>query len=289
MMAFWPYIFINPVINLLRSIKVMSRYPWIGNVLYNGVTVSSTHLSRTYAPEWLVIGSPLPLILLAALGFTLACVLAVRTRTLDPKIGLVVLSFLVPLAAIIILHSVVYDSLRQFLFLVPSLILLAASGLVQAVSFLGTRKQKTLRWLSLALVLATLASYVQVVQEMITLSPFEYTYFSPVVGGLPGAAGKFDTDYWGICTKQAKDWLGSHYQQYTTIPDPSLEVKPENGPLQMPAAFHLTGNDPDFYISYTRNNDDQLFPTYKIVHVIAAEGVPLCVIKINPAVLTTEK
>lgn len=287
MMAFWPYIFLNPIGNLLHSIKVMSQYPWNGMVLYNGVTVPAEHLPRTYAPEWLIIGSPPTLIVFALLGFGVACLWAVKKRVIDPRIGLVILSFVVPLGTIVGLHSVLYDALRQFLFLVPSMILIAVYGFVQIVNYLGNRKQKTLRWAAVGVAALTLVSYALVAREMIELSPFEYTYFSPVIGGLPGAEGKFETDYWGTCTTQAQEWLDQNYQHYTSIAGPSVEVRTyqyPSEPLLMPT-FHENDTNPDFYIASTRYKLDQRFPRYKIIHIIAVEGVPLCVIKVNPTLL----
>jgi hypothetical protein len=284
MMAFWPYIFLNPIRNLFHSIKVMSQYPWNGTVLYNGVIVPAMHLPRTYAPEWLVIGSPPMLIIFALLGFGIACVWSIKKRIIDPKIALVILSFVVPLGAIVGLHSVLYDALRQFLFLVPSMILIAVYGFVQIVAYLGRSQRKQLRWAVAGLAVLTLASYALVAREMIELSPFEYTYFSPVVGGLPGAAGKFETDYWGTCTTQARRWLVQNYQQYTGSSTPSVEIKayqyPDN--LLMMPGFHEDDATPNFYIATTRYNLDQAFPTYKVIHIVAAEGVALCVVKVDP-------
>lgn len=282
--AFWPYIFLSPIRNLLSSVKVMSQYPWDGPVLYNGAVISATHLPRTYAPEWLIIDSPPTLIIFMLLGFGIACVWAIKKRVIDPKIALVILSFVVPLGAIVGLHSVLYDGPRQFLFLVPSMILIAVYGFVQIVGYLGRRKQKTLRWVAAGLITLTLASYALVFQEMFTLSPFEYTYFSPVVGGLPGAEGNFETDYWGTCATQAQGWLTQNYQHYTNSSTPSVEVKTYSypGQLFMPPVFHEDNTTPDFYIASTRYNLNQQFPAYKIIHVIAVEGVPLCVIKANP-------
>ena len=285
MMLLWPYMFLNPFKNLLHSMRVMSQYPWNGTVLYNGVVVPATHLPRTYAPEWLIIGSPPTLILFALVGFGIACFWAVKKQMIDPGISLVLLSFILPLGTIVGLHSVLYDALRQFLFLVPSLILIAVYGFVQIVNYLGTRKQRTLRWAAAGLVVLTLTSYTLVLKEMVDLSPFEYTYFSPVVGGLPGAAGKFETDYWGTCTLQAKEWLLQNYRHYTDSSNPSVEIRayefPSGGPLSMPG-FHEVNAAPDFYIASTRYKLDQQYPVYRTIHVVAAEGVPLCVIKARP-------
>ena len=285
--ALWPYVFLNPVVNLYQSIKIISQYPWDGDVLYNGIVYHATQLPRTYVPEWLVIASPPALIVLAALGLGIACTLCIKKRFIDPRIAIVLLSFVVPFGLIIGMHSVVYDTIRQFLFLVPPIILIAVYGLVQAITYMAQRKQKVMRLAAAGLAILALANYVLVIQEMINISPFEYTYFSPVVGGLPGAQGKFDTDYWGICTEQASDWLAQNYQHYTSTFAPTVEGKPSQDQVatKLPAFFHEDDIHPDFYIAITRNRDDQGFPSYTVIHIVTVEGVPVCVVKVNPAIV----
>lgn len=290
MMVFWPYIALNPFVNLFHSIDIMSHYPWNGVVLYDGKDIPATQLPLTYAPKWLVIGSPPVLVIFTLVGLVIASVLSFKKRLIDPRIAIIFLSFIVPLGAIILLHSVLYDGLRQFLFLVPAMILIAVYGFVQAVTYLAHKKQKTLRLLAAGLVLVTLASYVLVVQEMVTLSPFEATYFSPIVGGLHGANGVYETDYWATCNEQAAQWLGQNYRRYTAVPNPIVEGFPQKAQIApyLPPAFqpetYQDGNkSPDFYISSTRENKDQRFPSYTVIHVIAREGTPFCVIKAKPA------
>lgn len=287
MIVLWPYVFLSPVKNLLRSIKVLSQYPWNGTVLYNGSVTLATQLPRTYTLEWLVIGSPPTLIVFALLGLGIVCVLSVKKRLIDPGIAIVVLSLVAPLGAIVILHSEVYDTLRQFLFLIPSIILLAVYGFVQAVKYLMRQERKALRWTAVGLATLTLVSYGFVVKDMVELSPFEYTYFSPIVGGLPGAANKFDTDYWAICSEQAGQWLTQNYQRYTTAAHPTIDDDPISGQVApfIPSTFQEDDTHPDFYLTMTRNGDDRQFPAYTVIHVVGVEGVPFCVIKVNSALI----
>ena len=71
---------------------------------------------------------------------------------LEPQLAVVLLGFFVPLALLIIERAAVYDTIRQFLFLIPSMILLALYGGVQIYRYLIARKRKTL-----AIVLVALA------------------------------------------------------------------------------------------------------------------------------------
>jgi hypothetical protein len=138
------------------------------------------------------------------------------------------------------------------------------------------------------LLIGTIASYAQVGAEMVTLAPYEYTYFSPLVGGLPGAAGQYDTDYYGTCGKAAAEWLTQNYRQYTTTPAPTIDswslMQPMIAPY-LPTTFRESATQPDFFLSFTRYNDDLRYPGYRVIHTVAAEGVPLCVVKVNPAII----
>ena len=123
---------------------------------------------------------------------------------------------------------------------------------------------------------------------MLALSPFEYTYFSPLIGGIAGANGRFDTEYWATCNKQAAEWLASNYQQYTNISSPTVEAQPIQGLAghYLPSAFREEKLKPDFYISDVRNGDDALFPSYTVIHLVTADDVPVCVIKVNPSIVS---
>lgn len=288
MMLFWPYIFVDPVSHLVTAIQVMSHYPWDGPVLYQGTVYQSTQLPPSYVPTWLVIGSPPTLILLAILGCGIFCALSVRGRRVDARIATVVLAFAVPFVVLVGFHPVLYDGLRQFLFLIPPLILLAAWGLTQAVATLAQRREKAVRLIAPALILVTLVSYALVVRDMRALSPYEYIYFSPVVGGLPSAASAYDSDYWAACSKPAAEWLAQNYSHYTSSATPTVNAI--GAPFQfmiasyLPPALQEDDVHPDFFIAQTRVGNDQLFPTYRVIHTVGIEGVPLCSIKENPAI-----
>ncbi len=284
MIALWPYIFLSPVKNLLHSIKVLSRYPWGGTVLYDGAVIPATRLPPTYTLKWLVIGSPPILIVFALLGLGMAGIWRIHKKGIDPKIALILLSLAVPLGAILGLHSVLYNGLRQFLFLAPSLILLAVYGFVQILKSLATRKKQMLRLAAGGLAILTLASYVLVVKEMRALSPFEYTYFSPVVGGLPGAVRNFESDYWRVCYAPATEWLAHNYPRYTHLPAPTVGSS-DGPPLIMPdlpSAFTYDATHPTFYIGNLIDPRDPKYPTYTIIHTVFVEGVPMCVVKVDP-------
>ncbi len=286
-MALWPWIFINPFQNLLESISVLSHYPWIGPVLLNGAVYQSTDLPLSYIPTWIVIGSPPMLLALALLGVVVILAETVRRRRIDAPVWTSLAGFAISLALLMLIHPVLYDTLRQFLYIFPLLILVAAYGLIRSVVWLLNQRRQALRWVAIALVALTLVSYVQVAADMVALSPYEYAYFSPLVGGIRGASGKYETDYYGTCTKAAAAWLTDNYQHYSSAPSLTVDssfLLETMLRTYLPAHFQFNSKNPDFFIGFTRYNNDQLYPNYRVIDVVSTEGAPLCVIKVNPAI-----
>jgi hypothetical protein len=288
MVALWPYVFLNPARNLWDSIQVMSHFPWPGTELFGGTIYPATRLPSTYPLTWLVIGSPPATLLLALAGLVIALVEMARARRVNPAQAMVILAFALPLVALLVLHPTLYDTLRQFLFLIPPLILLAAYGLVRGARLLLGQRRPAARWLAAALLVAAVVSNAIVVADMVALSPYEYTYFSPLVGGLPGAAKSYETDYYGTCATAAAEWLNQNYKRYDSSAAPTVDsssLLQAQIAIYSTAAIHERSSDPDFFIGFTRFGDSKRYSDYRVIHTVGAEGVTFCVVKVNPALV----
>lgn len=271
----WPYIFLNPLANFYRAMVVIAKYPWNGSVLYQGKMQLAVDLPRSYALLWLVIGSPPVLLLCAALGLFVLCGLYIRKRALDLPMTLVFLACAVPLSIMVGLHSVLYNGLRQFIFLIPPLILLAVYGMIRALAFLWRLKQPLL-FLLLALCIG--GGYIWTVKDMLELHPYEYAYFSPLVGGVAGAAGNYEVDYWNTCQRVAGIWLGAHYKEFDTSSHPTIQARPARFQYMtfLPDNFQAVQNNPDFLIDIPPFASAQDLSAYRLIHTESVQGVPLC-------------
>ena len=98
-------------------------------------------------------------------------------------------------------HTPGHDGVRQFLPAFGLLSLLAAPGAASALERLA-------RWGQALVVLALAEGAVSVALMM----PVPLSYFSPIVGGLPGATalGMEPTYYWDALTPEALAWLDAH-------------------------------------------------------------------------------
>lgn len=159
-------------------------------VLLNGSWYCSGSNVPWYYPLWyLVITIPVPVLLLFIVGLF-------SKRT----ISLLLLWLLVPLTRYLIPSVGVIDGIRHFeevLFPIAAIAALGIDTLAQRIK--NTAVRNTLALSVLLYLLFTIISY----------HPYQITYFNELVGGAPGAMGKYDLDYWGTSQKKAVEWVNN--------------------------------------------------------------------------------
>jgi hypothetical protein len=151
---------------------------------------------------------------LASLLFvaTLGGVLAVSVRRLIrggplPWVWwLPIVATLSPPAYAVLRGSTVYNGLRHFLFVIPPLAALAGAGFATAVVWLGARSRKL--WLVAIAVLAV--HVVDVVRAEWRLHPYQHVYFNRIAGGVAGAVGRYETEYYGGVYQELHQRLAEH-------------------------------------------------------------------------------
>jgi hypothetical protein len=153
---------------------------------------------------WTVFVTPLGFLFMGLLGLASA---AARRRT-EP-IGLLVAghwALLMMLRAMP--HIPGHDGVRLFL---------PAFGILALLGGLGARAllDRSSRWGTVAIVAALAEGLISVAVMM----PVPLSYYSPVVGGLPGAAalGMEPTYYWDALTPAARRWLVEHTPEGKTV------------------------------------------------------------------------
>lgn len=146
---------------------------------------------------WTVMVTPMGFLALGAIGVARA----IREARRD-AVGALFLAhwvFLMGLRAMP--HTPGHDGVRQFLPAFGVLALLAGPGAAAVVGRLR-------RWGRALVVLAVVEGAASVAIMM----PVPLSYYSPIVGGLPGASrlGMEPTFYWDALTPEVLDWLNAH-------------------------------------------------------------------------------
>jgi hypothetical protein len=100
-----------------------------------------------------------------------------------------------PLAIVMATGSTLYDGVRHVLFTVPMLALLASWGAVRLWPRL--RSTPAIAGLAAAVHAAAIAA------TLVILHPLEYTAMNAIAGGVAGAQGRFELDYWSLAVGPA--------------------------------------------------------------------------------------
>jgi hypothetical protein len=108
---------------------------------------------------------------------------------------LVWVAALAPLLVLVVQGTTLYDGIRHVLFTIPMLALVAASGVMRLWPVLqaSPRLAGGAAGAHVATLVATLA----------ILHPLEYTAMNALAGGVAGARGHFELDYWSLAVSPA--------------------------------------------------------------------------------------
>ena len=207
--ATWPYLWSNPLGHFAEAFARMADHPEVIHNLFQGERIVSSDVPPHYIPVWLSISSPPFVLLLGGLG--LAAIL--RRISAQPRVAwqngplrfqmLLTISLLLPLLAVVLLESNLYNGWRQMYFLHAPIILLAATGLHWLV---GLQKNGTMRVASCGLAGAGLLA---TVSAMGFFHPNQPIYFNFLVDRkTPGRLStQFDMDYYETTFRQGLEWL----------------------------------------------------------------------------------
>jgi hypothetical protein len=204
----WPYLWGEPLLRSLITLRVMLRFPWPGQVLFDGAYYAGDQVPHSYLPTLLSLQLTEPLLLLALVGLLLATYQAIRTRRRADLLVLALVWFGAPLAVVSVGHSYLYDNFRQFLFILPPVFLLAGLAIEQLLDlFTWTPGRAAI------LLAAALPGIVAGVQ----LHPYEYIYYNSLTGGVAGAFRRYEMDYWSTAFRASAGYLNAQAPQGASV------------------------------------------------------------------------
>jgi hypothetical protein len=272
MYATWPYLWPDPVGHFIESVIVMAKYPWQGQVLFNGQMFASDSLPDSYLPVLFGIQLTEPVWILFAAGLGVVT----RRAVLGSKVDIQLLSItfawcVLPITILMLMRSPLYDNFRQVFFLLPPVFLMAGA----LFDRIGSAKWR------LGLVLACALPGIV---AGITLHPYEYTYYNSLIGGQAGAFRRYEMDYWGTSYKEAAYWLNQHASPNANLwaEGPShllgLYLRPD---LRVYSSYEDERAESYEYIVATSryNLDIKSHPQAPVVHTISREGAIFTAIK----------
>jgi len=199
-LLFWPFALQKPLTNPLYALQKFSDFEIAIRVLFDGDNVKSDRTPWIYPVKWIVYTIPLA----ALVGFAGCILLLPRLlKKYQPLwIFLVLFAAIFPVAYVIYKKSNLYDGWRQLTFAYPTLAVAAGLFWNELAQLFSTKKAiQYAVYGALGLLVADAGAFI------VRNPQIPYVYFNPVAGGIGGAFGQYETDYWGISIRQGIEWM----------------------------------------------------------------------------------
>ena len=211
--AFWPWLWSNPIENLIEGFQNMAHFRQAMPVWYMGIPdIVSNDIPWHYIPVWILVSTPIFYIALFIIGLSSGIWVLLKSKFFfwsndDQLQDIIFLGlFLGPIVMVIFLNSVLYNSWRQLFFVYPFFLLIAIKGWYTIWSFawpsISSSVAKLKRY---SLVGISVLSLAWTLVWMIQSHPYANFY-------LNGLAGKvwyedFAGDYWGLTNRNTLEFI----------------------------------------------------------------------------------
>ncbi|NNC95434.1 MAG: tetratricopeptide repeat protein [Chitinophagales bacterium] len=294
-LLFWPYGLMDPINNPLSVLRGWTNFRTTISILFEGNIISSGSVPWNYIPKYLIITTPIIILLGSILSIWLFFDFIRQKKTIK-ALAIFILHFTVafPIIYVIYKESVLYDGFRHMLFTLPPLVVLGGSGL-----YFLTEKFKN-RYIQIAVIAVVIAGMAKPVFHIVSNPTVAYVYFNQLIGNNEGAFGYYETDYWGLSVKDAVSYLEE---------EGLLEGGTEEDPIVISTNFgyslsvYVKDHQPNakkqyvqFRARYDKDWDYGIFvnrfidashlrsgkwPSSRAIHTIDAGGIPVCAIYQN--------
>jgi hypothetical protein len=273
----WPALWKAPLQQYTKSVSKALDFPWEGKVMFAGASYEVTELPRHYLPTVLSLQFTETAMLMFLVGVVVSIRWCQRKRVEWERVALIAVWLVAPVLTIVILHPVIYDNFRHFLFITPPIFIFSAIGF----QWLFERLRKPILWLGLVILLILPNLY-----WMTALHPYQYVYYNSLVGNVQGAFRRYEMDYWATSYREAIEFINEiappnsrvivlgTSQLVSSFARPDLKID-EYRKLDDPKSVA-----PAYAILTSRHNKDlELYPDADRLYSVERSGVILAVVK----------
>ncbi len=282
----WPYGLLSPFKNpFIAFAKASDNSFYTNNVeIFEGKRMYMLlQAPWYYVIKFLSIGNPIYLLLGSGLFIVLI-------KWIKDSIGIdmvLMLLFMVLFPIVYVEYSNInyYNGWRHYLFIVPSIVVLAAV----AYDYLIGNKNIIIQYVSIFVLIGL---FVKPTYWFIKNHPNQYVYFNEFVGGINGAYGNYETDYYSNSCREAGEWIAKQE------PNKNLLVCINNEPLT--ASYYANKINPKIQFQWVREYEEQKpewdylilttrtysknellngsFPPKGTVYTVMADDIPLAAV-----------
>jgi hypothetical protein len=217
-----------------------------------------------------------PVWILFILGSVISIFLMIKGKLSWKEFVPFSLWFLIPFTYVALATPPQYDGFRHFTFLLPPIFIIGGFAFYMLI------EKNKIKWLNPILIILIVLPGVL---GIISLHPYQYTYYNSLVGGTKGAFRRFETDYWLTCYKEAFDQLKSndvkqkvfvHRNKYL-----ATQYDGDNLAIEQFEPDHDTTKPGDLLLLSSRSNLDlQFHVNDPSLLEITKDGAVFCTVKL---------
>jgi len=268
----WPVLWGNPLVGLAHRVSELPTFAEF-HVRFWGTLYFSGDLPWQYVPSLLAIQLTLPAVVVFLVGVPYSWALSKLDRSRRLMVALVWIWFGVPVVAVMVGLTPIYNNFRHILFAVPPAFLIMGFGAWKIGDALRAPIVRA------GLVVVALAPGVL---GIVRLHPYEYIYYNELVGGVRGADGRFELDYWCTGLREAMTVVN-------TVAGPEARVESISNYVDLLAPFAREDlelvqetqdvPDPDFAIACRRGPGKSVsIPEMETLYEVRADGALLATV-----------
>lgn len=280
----WPYALENPFIHVWKSYQVMAHFPTTVRQIFEGRFDWSDYHPWYYLPKYMAI--TIPLVVFSGILAFFANTRKNFDRQKQIQLALLGFTILFPVVFVVVKQSNLYGGWRHFLFVYPGIILISAIGIH---AFFVRFRQRLVRVSAIALLLLL---SVHPLKFMAANYPYFYLYYNPFTGGLKGAYGNYETDYYYNTIREGSEWLQKYLKE--KAPNDSMIV---GGNFSVKWYFRNDKMVKCVYFPYASRSrydwdyavvansyiapyllKNKIWPPVNTIHTIFADGIPVCAV-----------
>ncbi len=292
MIAAWPWAALAPL-NPVRGLVDFGEFHYHISTILAGQIYEMGEVPRWYVPAYLLI--KLPPVILAGAAIALAALFMPRRKSSKAwwrsETALLIFMLLFPVGCEVIDRGPAFTGMRHFLFVVPLVAVLAGIGFDWLLGVLHNRQ----RWMAPAAAALIALGLGYQAELLIELHPYQYLYYSPLVGGLQGASSRYATDYWVNIMPEAVERLETYIANLDSVGTSEnryrVAVCGERVAFEDEANARLqwTADWPkaEFFIAPTHMNCDRALDG-RIIATISRVGVTIGVVKDRRALVSAQ-
>lgn len=283
----WPFALQKPFTGVVDSLMKFTNYSVGLRTIFDGQQMMSNMLPWKYAPKYLCIA--MPIVVLTGF-FAYIVYMLVRKKEFSLVSFFFLFAAVFPVYWVIHSHSNLYGGIRHLLFVMPPMVVLAGRFWSEIMNWCRS-------YLKSVPILIFLVLLVSPVSHTLRNHPGEYVYFNEFIGGLKGAYGDYETDYYFNSLKKSADWFrenilpGLPENEKTTIVTQAADImdyyfrKDTNIRVIYSRYYEKYAKNWDYaifgnvYIS-SHQLKNQLFPPAGLLYAPTVDGYPMsCVLK----------